>query len=189
MANKVWRSKSASFDLAGGGVEFTFNDTGAPVPGTLLRSLIWVSWAGYIAYETGEHGVPFGPVGYGFSDLNSQNNFDPWSPADNGFEIDKDLIAFDQITPTPTGLGWPPVVSGTLSGSINEIDSSGDIELTENINAFMYATGTSFVDSHAQRLFSEEPQYGFATQTSVGPDLRNGAYRLLFTWRGLYLPR
>lgn len=189
MVNRIWSSHTVSFDTRDGGPVDIFNDTHAPVPGTLLRSMIWVHWAGYAEYDIGAHGIPKGPVGYGFSDLNSQNNFDPWSPADDGFEIHSDLIAFDSVDLEMAPVGWPPNVSGTLSGSINEIDSSGDIALTENVNTFMYAHGRSFVDSHAMRLFSAEPQFGFAMQTTASPFFNTTDLSVWFTWRGLWLPR
>lgn len=189
MVNKIWSSHTASFDTRDGGPVDIWNDTHAPVPGTLLRSLIWVSWAGYAEYTIGAHGIPKSPVGYGFADLNSQANFDPWTPADDGFEIHSDLLAFDIISLHMAPVGWPPNVSGTLSGSINEIDSSGEIVLTENVNTFMYASGTSFVDSHGQRLFSEEPQFGWAMQTDAGVNFNETDLSVQLTWRGLWLPR
>lgn len=189
MVNKIWTSHTASFDTRDGGPVDIWNDTHAPIPGTLLRSLIWVHWAGYAEYGIGAHAIPKGPVGYGFADLNSQSNFSPWSPADDAFDIEKDLLAFDSITLRMSPVGWPPNVTGTLSGSINEIDSSGDIALTENVNTFMYATATSFVDSHGQRLFSEEPQFGWAMQTAVPTFFNQTDLSVQLIWRGLWLPR
>jgi hypothetical protein len=99
----------------------------------------------------------------------------------------EELIASDVQQPTYAALGWPPNVHSDLSGSVNDIESSATIDETWNLNAFMYASARSFVDSHAQRHFEETPHYGFtvADYSFFAPVFGQAGVATL-TWRGLY---
>jgi len=175
MADK-WFGHAAGFDFEDE-LTYTYNATTIDAPCTLLRTLIWVGWTAWLPYETGDAGVLLSPVGYAYCDTNSRNNpigeVGP-DPGNDGVEV----IATDALQMSASALGWPPNASGTLSGSINELDSSGDIEMTYNTNQFMYAWATSFVDSKAQRIFDEQPQFQWTNLnfTFVTPLAQPGAH-------------
>lgn len=130
-------------------------------PTTLLRTLCWIHFAGYSFYEIGSTGLLNTPVGFALGAINgSAYNGNP--PTEDPQNEWVDLIANGSTVLNYTGLGWPPDSTGHLSGSVNEIDSSATLATTENLNTFMYGNATLFVDSHAQRSFSEPPQFKFA---------------------------
>lgn len=157
----LWSGNSFKLDNATGtGITFEYADVFVTEPGTLLRTLIWVQVAGYGAYEQGDSGLTLVPASWAFADLNSFHHTAS-SVGDVPGNAEEELIATDMVPMEWTGLGWPPNSSATLSGSINSIDSSGDLETTYNTNQFMYGNGRSYVDSNAQRLFNTVPVYMF----------------------------
>lgn len=142
--------------------DFTsFADVFVSAPNTLLRTLIWVYVESWADYEVGSSGLLNLPVSWAFADLNSQHH-SPGELGENPSNAGEEVIATDVVPLSFTGLGWPPTASSHLSGSVNDLSSDATIDSTYNINAFMHGSGRSYVDSHAQRHFTELPDYGFS---------------------------
>lgn len=171
----LWSGQSFHLDDAfGTGITFEYGDVFVTGDATLLRTLIWVQVAAYAPYEQGDSGLTIVPASWAFGDLNSFHHTAS-SVGDVPGNAEEELIATDMLPLGWTGLGWPPNSSATLSGSINSIDSSGDLETTYNTNQFMYGFGRSYVDSNAQRLFNTVPVYMFTMHdwaTSVAGGIR-----------------
>lgn len=129
-------------------------------PFTLLRTLVWVHFAGYSFYNIGNTGERNQPCGYALGALNgTAYNGNP--PTDDPANEWVDLVATGSTVLNYAALGWPPDSTAHLSGSVNEIDSSATLATIENLNTFMYGNATIFEDSHAQRTFVEDPQFSF----------------------------
>ena len=183
---KLWTGRSDQINNRFGDDTFNYSIHEVNTPATLLRSMVWVTWQGYNFYTIGGDGIPQGPVGYAFGDLNSRNNHNEFPP-NNGQGNDKtELIAYDEQAAMFSPLGWPPNTTGDLSGSINSIDSSGTLATTENLNAFMYTSAHSFVDSKAQRIFDEEPEFSLVLIFFGTDEVSNPLYKACITIRQLW---
>jgi hypothetical protein len=189
LTRHIWSAHVEYFKPDGiGGTDGAEWDDGAPlgIPKVLLRTIIDVHFFAYGLYSLGAGGIPNMAMGFGLGETNSHNyNGNP--PDDDPSTDFIDYLATGSDALHWTALGWPPNVSGTLSGSINSIDSSGDLELTENLNTYMYGTATIHVDSKAQRSFTGgDPHFKFTLWQLAGPLLlsydRWAVMRARFLW-------
>jgi len=187
MASKFWSAATGYIDNKFGDDSFDYNDLLVTPPCTLLRTMIWVNFAGYNLYNIGNSNPVLAPVGYAFGDLNSRNNDNAFPPTNSPGNAKTELIAYDTVTPSYAAIGWPPNVTSTVSGSINDINSSGTVHETWNLNTFMYSHGRSFVDSQAQRIFDTTPTYSFRLLFFGGfGNFVNGRHSVFITIRQLY---
>jgi hypothetical protein len=161
---KLWVGRNGFIDDSAGDDTFDYSIFEVATPCTLLRSMVWVTWQGYNLYDIGANGIPLGPLGYAFGDMNSRNNHNEFPPNNSPGNDKTELVAYDEVAPCYTGLGWPPNVTSTVSGSVNDINSSATVHETWNLNTFMYTSARSFVDSQAQRIFDAEPEFRLVLQ-------------------------
>lgn len=184
---KLWVARNGFIDDHAGDDTFDYSIFEVSTPCTLLRSLVWVTWQGYNLYDIGSGGIPLGPLGYAFGDINSRNNHSEFPPNNSPGNDKTELIAYDEVAPMYTALGWPPNVTSTVTGSINDISSSGTVHETWNLNTFMYTSARSFVDSQAQRIFDVEPEFRLVLQFFGGvTTFVQGSHHVNITIRHLF---